>query len=354
MLYSNVAIDAFGYELAPEVLTSDEIESRLSPVYQRLKLPAGRLELMTGIKERRLWPAGTRPSGCATKAGRDALASSSIPKEKIGCLALCSVCRDFLEPATATVVHKALGLSENCLVFDLSNACLGILTGMTLLGDLIEAGRMEAGLLVSGENSRSLIESTIKKLNEDHSLTRQTVKPYFASFTIGSGAVAVVLSRHYLSSSPLRLSGGAYLAATSHNDLCQGGDNASGVADGSQTIMLTDAENLMNAGIDVARRTWDIFKRETGWTASGVDVFCTHQVGSAHRRLLYERLGLDLAKDFPTFETLGNMGSASCPVTAAMAIESGALKPGGKLAMLGIGSGINCAMLGIERVFSGV
>ncbi len=349
MIYRNVAIDAFGCELASEALTSEEIEARLAPVYQRLKLPTGRLELMTGIKERRLWAAGTRPSECATMAGRAALAASSVPKDKIGCLMLCSVCRDFLEPATATVVHKALGLSENCLVFDLSNACLGILTGMTVLGDLIDAGRMEAGMLVSGENSRSLIESTIKKLNEDQSLTRQTVKPYFASFTIGSGAVAVILSRTSLSASDLSLIGGSYLAVTSYNDLCQGGDNASGVADGSQTIMLTDAENLMNAGVEVARRVWELFKTETGWTADGVDLFCTHQVGSAHRRLLYERLGLDLAKDFPTFETLGNMGSASCPVTAAKAIESGALKPGGRLAMLGIGSGINCAMLGIER-----
>jgi 3-oxoacyl-[acyl-carrier-protein] synthase-3 len=38
----------------------------------------------------------------------------------------------------------------------------------------------------------------------------------------------------------------------------------------------------------------------------------------------------------------------SCPITAAMAVENGRLSSGQKLAMLGIGSGINCTMLGVE------
>jgi len=66
-----------------------------------------------------------------------------------------------------------------------------------------------------------------------------------------------------------------------------------------------------------------------------------------HREKLYERLNLDLAKDFSTFERLGNCGSASLPVTTAMAVEAERVKPGDRIAMLGIGSGINCTMLGV-------
>ena len=60
MPYQHVCIESLGYALPAEVMTSDDIERRLAPLYQRLKLPEGRLELMSGIRERRLWPRGTR------------------------------------------------------------------------------------------------------------------------------------------------------------------------------------------------------------------------------------------------------------------------------------------------------
>ena len=68
MKYSRVYVDAIGYELAPVVVTSAEIEQRLEPLYQKLKIPAGQLEAWTGINERRWWPAGHKLSDGATEA----------------------------------------------------------------------------------------------------------------------------------------------------------------------------------------------------------------------------------------------------------------------------------------------
>ena len=69
MRYTQVCLNDFGSVLPPVVLSSDAIEERLQPLYERLKLPVGRLELMTGIKTRRLWQPGTRPSSGAAAAG---------------------------------------------------------------------------------------------------------------------------------------------------------------------------------------------------------------------------------------------------------------------------------------------
>ena len=74
----------------------------------------------------------------------------------------------------------------------------------------------------------------------------------------------------------------------------------------------------------------------------------THQVGSVHRKLLFETLALDPARDFPTVETLGNTGSAALPVSFSLAEEAGFLRPGQRVAMLGIGSGLSSLMLGVE------
>ncbi len=347
MLYKKTMLETLAFTEAPETLSSSKMEEMLYPLYSRLKLPEGRLELMTGIKERRLWPRGTSPSDAAIAAGRKALSRTSVPVEKIKCLAMCSVCRDFLEPATATVVHQALGLPKDALVFDVSNACLGVLTGIILVAEMIESGRIEAGMLVAGESSRALIESTISLLNSDKNITRAGVKRHFSSLTIGSGSFAAIISSAETSPGAHRIIGEKSGAYTEHNSLCRGSGDA-GMLDGSSIFMNTDSETLMLKGVEAAADNWENFKRELSWNDSTPDLVCTHQVGSAHRKMLFERLGIPPEKDFPSIERHGNMGSVSCPATLALAEESGLTSPGCKVALLGIGSGINCTMIGVE------
>lgn len=119
-------------------------------------------------------------------------------------------------------------------------------------------------------------------------------------------------------------------------------------AEGTGPIMSTDSEALLQAGVELAQRTFARFLNEIGWRREELGRVVTHQVGSAHRRLLFERLELDLGLDFATFETLGNTGSAALPGALSMAIEAGAIAPGQRVALLGIGSGLHCLMLGAE------
>ena len=324
--------------------TSAGIEEKLRPLYERLKLPEGRLELMTGIRERRMWPAGTKPSAASAAAGRAVLARSALKAEQIETFIHSAVCRDMLEPATASFAHHQIGLGAQCQVFDLSNACLGFLNGLVTLGAMIDAGQIRAGMVVSGENGRPLVERTLQHLLSAPR-DRNGIKPFFANLTIGSAAVAAVVCHEDLlpAGAPRhRLIAGAYQAATRHSELCQG-DSA-----GEGLDMQTDSEQLLIAGVEVAQKTWAAFEQETGWTRATPDRIICHQVGSTHRRKLYETVGLDLAKDFSSFETLGNTGSAALPATLARAVEQGAVTPGDKVALLGIGSGINSLMLAVE------
>ena len=145
MLYQNVCLEAFAYTLPDEIVTSAEIEARLEPLYRRLRLPEGRLELMTGIAQRRFWPPGMLPSEKSVETAEKAIRISGIDKQQIGALVHGSVCRDFLEPATACGVHHRLGLPNRCAVYDVSNACLGLLSGMVQAANMIELGQIRAG-----------------------------------------------------------------------------------------------------------------------------------------------------------------------------------------------------------------
>jgi 3-oxoacyl-[acyl-carrier-protein] synthase-3 len=344
MKFAHACIESVAAVLPEEIWTSAAIEETLRPVYERLKLPFGRLELMTGIKERRMWSPGTKPSDASARAGREVLGRSALKVGQVEVLIHSAVCRDMLEPATAAFVHHKIGLGAATQIFDLSNACLGFLNGLVTLGAMIDAGQIRCGMVVSGENGRPLVERTINHLLTAP-LDRNSIKPFFANLTIGSAAVAAIVCHEDLLPAGMprhRLVAGSCLAATEHSELCQG-DSA-----GEGLDMQTDSEQLLLAGVGLAQKTWQSFERETGWNKSTPDRFICHQVGSTHRRKLYETVGLDLAKDFSSFESLGNTGSAALPVTLARAIEQGAVCAGQKVALLGIGSGINSLMLALE------
>jgi 3-oxoacyl-[acyl-carrier-protein] synthase-3 len=343
MKFEHVCIESIAVALPVETWTSTDLEARLRPLYERLRLPFGRLELMSGIRERRLWPPGTKPSDASAAAGRAVLDRSALKPEQIETFMHAAVSRDLLEPATAAFAHRKIGLPPRAQIFDVSNACLGFLNSLTILAAMIESGQIRCGMVVAGENGRPLVERTVQHLLAA-SLDRNQIKPFFANLTIGSGAAAaIVCHRSLVRGRAHRLLGGICLAATEHSGLCQGD-----ATEGEGLEMQTDSEQLLLAGVDVARRTWTAFKDVTGWTEALVDRFVCHQVGRRHRSKLYEALGLDLAKDFSTFETLGNMGSVSLPATLVKAIEGGAVSEGNRVALLGIGSGISCMMLALE------
>lgn len=346
MRYQKVCVEAVVYTPPPCIVTSDEIEQRLAPVYERLQLPAGRLELMTGIQERRFYQPGTLPGQISIATTQKAIASSGLATEHFGALIHGSVCRDQMEPATAAGVHAGAGLPDSSLVMDVSNACLGLLNGMMLIANMIELGHIKAGVVVGTETGRGLVEGTIDSLLQDETLTRRSIKSAFASLTIGSGSAAIVLCHESLSRTNHRLLGGAFLSDTANHNLCAGGVSSEAHGD-SRPRMETDSEALLHAGIALAERTWHRTKTELNWNNADVDRVFTHQVGKQHRNMLMERLELDPHLDYPTVERFGNTGAAALPMALAMGLEEDPPPPGTRLALLGIGSGLNSVMLGI-------
>ena len=348
MRYSKVHIDALGYELAPVVVASAELEERLAPVWQHLHIPAGQLEELTGIQERRWWEPGYPLSQGASAAGRKALATAGIDAADLGALLYAGVCREGFEPATACAVAAALKVGPRAAVLDVSNACLGVLNGMVDIANRIELGQIRAGMVVSCESARDIVELTIERLLSDPNMER--FKTSVATLTGGSGAVAVVLSDgSFTPGEPRhRLVGGAQRTAPEHHDLCRWGLRPAG-PDGAMTeVMVTDSVSVLAHGVPLGRETWQDLLDELQWSADQVERVICHQVGAGHRDAILSALQIPGDKDFSSYSFLGNTGTVALPLTAALAAERGALKPGQRAAFLGIGSGLNCLMLGVE------
>jgi 3-oxoacyl-[acyl-carrier-protein] synthase III len=351
MKYQNTALLGLASHLPSKVVSSDDIESQLARVYGELKLPQGRLELMTGIKERRVWPRGTRPSDLATAAAEKLFHEKVIKREEVDLLIFASVCRDFLEPSSASVVHANLGLPEKAMIFDLSNACLGVINAIVVASEMIERGSIKKALIVSGENGGPLLEETIDQLHkklDQGELNRKSIKKYIANLTIGSAATAVFLGRAdeaKENNSALALLDHAVVKTdSSANILCQGDGSPHGL------MMETDSEKLMEKGVALADATWREFKKESGWLESDLGWVLTHQVGKAHEELTLRTLNCFEVPTYRTYPHYGNTGSSALPLTLERLLANPTQGPKAqdRVALMGIGSGLTSIILGLN------
>lgn len=396
MKYSRVNMEAMGYELPPNVISSEELEGRLEPMYQALHLSPGQLEALTGIKERRWWDEDYPLSDGAAAAAKKALSQCNVEASDVEVLIYAGVCRENFEPATACAVAEQIGIQNDTFIYDISNACLGVMNGIIDIANRIELKQIRAGMVVSCESSRDINEIMIQRMIENTSMEMFTSS--LATLTGGSGAIAIVLTDgSFHNKHTHKLLGGASKAAPEHHRLCRWGISLSPVALGKLMLdpdklqgavnelmkpdtiptavreimtherlpgfvskmmpseklpaalsqfMTTDSVAVLKHGIDLGLKTWKTFLGNLGWMKDNIDKVICHQVGSGHQDSILTTLGIPKEKDFTTYKHLGNIGTVSLPLTAAMADQRGHLKDGDHVSFLGIGSGLNCLMLG--------
>ena len=331
MRFDSVNILGVAHVDAPHRIATEEIDRAMAETYARLGVPLRLLESLTGVRARRFWDVGTQPSDGATLAGRKVLTDAGVAAVQVGAMINTSVCRDWVEPSTACSVHANLGLPETCINFDIANACLGFLDGMTVVANMIERGQIDYGLVVDCESSRYVVEQTLERLRGpacDH----QMLKDQLATLTVGSGAAAMVLASSRVAPQGHKFFGTVSLADTQHNHLCRG----------QLDMGITDTRSLLINGLQLAARTWQRTQTEFGFSAAMVDLFALHQVSELHTQELARTLGISLDKTHLIYPDLGNVGPASLPMVLSKAQEAERLSPGDRVLLAGIGSGLNC------------
>jgi 3-oxoacyl-[acyl-carrier-protein] synthase-3 len=331
--FRNVALLAVASTLPSKVTTSDEIEQKLAVALKRLKLRSGLLRRVAGVLERRNWGPGESSDAATISAGQRAMQEAGIDPSEIGLMINTSVTRQHLEPSVAVRIHDGLGLPSSAINFDVANACLGFVTGMTLAAAMIESGQVKYALIVNGEDADEIQVNTIERLLRDD-IDREAFMSEFASLTLGSGAAAAVIGPADAHPSGHRILGGVTRAATQFHELCVGS------VDG----MFTDARALLKGGLDLVLSAWKE-AAVADWRWSKMDRYITHQVSSVHTDSMVRAASLDKSRVPVTYPHLGNVGPASIPIT--LAEEQKTLKKGDSVLLMGVGSGLNTALMEI-------
>ena len=330
--FSNIAIAGLAHVDAGVTVTSAEIESQITETMDRLGMPAGLLEGLTGIANRRFWDVGMAPSDAAALSAQKVLDESGVDRSKIGALINTSVSRDYLEPSTAAIVQGKIGLGRECINFDVGSACLGFLQGASLSASLIDRGEIDYALIVAGEDGRPIVENTIKNL-QDPETDDASFREQFACLTLGSASVAMVLTRAEPDDGLPRFLGGLSVSATQHHALSVGN------YDGGRT----DSQALLVGGLECAEEGWAEAAAAFEWDIADVHTFAIHQVSKVHTDMLIDLLKFDPERVPRTYPDFGNTGPASVPTLLSKEVDAGRVTSGDQVMLVGMGSGINAA-----------
>ena len=295
-------ITGWGRALPPRVLTNDELSQTLDTSDEWIRE-------RSGIQERHI---GGTTAGLSAISGAAALAMAGLDPSQIDALVLSTTTPDRCVPATSATVQHALGLS--CGAFDVNAACSGFVYALTVAHGLIAMGSSK--VLVIGTDTLSRI-------------TDWSDRNTAVLFADGSGAVVLE-------------------AVDGPGQMLAWDIDADGSAEESLYAELGGF--IQMEGKDVFRKAVRIMVDSAtksltaaGLTADDVDVVIPHQANIRIIQAACERLGIPMEKASTVLHYTGNTSSASIPLALVDAADSGKMKKGDTVLLVGFGAGMTAA-----------
>ncbi len=287
----------------------------------------------TGIRERRIAPAGVVTSDMAAEAAKRALEAAELQPKDLDLIIVGTVTPDMPMPATAVFVQQKLG-AGNCPAFDLSAACAGFIFGLSIGDQFIRSGTMKHVLVVGVELLSRVVDWTDRT----------------TCVLFGDGAGAVVLGPANGASVSEKPRG--VLSTKIQSD---GALATSLMIPGGGSVAPQSADVLEQRGHKVHMKGQDIFKvavknlhaasqealDAAGLTADEVDWICPHQANLRIIDFAATRLGVPMEKVLLNIDRVGNTSSASIPILLDESVRSGKVRAGDTVVMCALGAGIS-------------
>lgn len=325
-------IAGIGSCLPERVVTSREIEERVG-FREKLGLPRGTIERLSGIRERRHVEPGVGPSDLAAQAGWEALKDAGLTPDEVEVLIFAACSHDLMEPATANIVQEKLG-AVNAEVFDLKNACNSFLNALDVLDAFIASKRCRIGLVVSGEVISCYIDWAVTQ--------KKDLERKFSGLTLGDGAGAAVVRPVNGDGRSIVSIGFSSRGSEWRLAVVEAGGS---LKTGEKMLFYSDSEKLMGLALEEVSPLLSHAIAESGWTPDDVDLIIPHQASVDIIRKIAERIGVPFERCMITIDRYGNTGAASIPIALCEARREGRLKPGSKVLLAGGASGFSAGAI---------
>ncbi|MFJ5984554.1 3-oxoacyl-ACP synthase III family protein [Lentzea sp. NPDC092896] len=311
--------------------TVSDAEDRFRADNPGISMSRGVLHHMYGLLERTVADAEDQPSDLAVRAARTVLDQHGTAPADVDLLIYTGILADMEEPATAHVVAEKLGLSAP--VFDLKNACNGVLNGIEVADAFIRAGQYRRVLVVSAEVSTRETRRTLENPKDV-----LVALPSLSTGDMGSAVLVEARERPGVLGSRFFANSWGWEAATLPNPYANNRVLGHLRIDSAKLVASFDgmADRIERAMTEIGVKPGDL------------DFACVHQPSVAFTRLACEWAGVTADQIIPTFAAHGNVATNTIPLQLAMALETGRLQSGDLVGLFGYASGASVGVMVCE------
>ncbi|MDH5571368.1 MAG: ketoacyl-ACP synthase III [Gammaproteobacteria bacterium] len=278
----------------------------------------------TGIYKRALSTEGETAVDLAFEAGKKLFEGISN-HEEIDLLILVTQSPDYVLPTSACILQDRLGLSKNCMAFDINLGCSGFVYALSVAGGLIESGVANKGLILCADTYSKYIGKNDR-----------TCRPIFSD-----GAAATLVERCDTDSmGPFEFGtdGSGHEHLIVKHSGARGGDS---VIDSGHGTLEMHGSDVFLFTMRVVPQCINNLLNRTGHSLEHIDLFVFHQASKLVIENIIRTMSLDKSKVFTNFENIGNTVSASIPIALKDADAQGRLKEGDTVMLIGFGVGLS-------------
>jgi 3-oxoacyl-(acyl-carrier-protein) synthase III len=330
-------VTGVGHYVPARVVTSAQAEGIVSDGPGTFRMPAGMIELLTGVGERRHAAEDVASSDLGARAGLAALENAGLQPMAIDLLISSSATHDCAEPATSSIIQDKIGC-RNASVMDVKDACAGFLHGLDVAAALIETGRATRVLVTAGEVLSSVINWKVADMDD--------LQTKFAGLTLGDAGGAFVVEASAADGRGVLK--GEFMSDGSHwrlSTVLGGGtlmrQNAAGL------YFECHSAELQQLALEHLPGLIEKTMMRIGWSGEDLALAIPHQVSRGVIVELCNRWGFPLDKCLVTLDRFGNTAAASIPLAASLAAAEGRLRQGDKVLLICGAAGFSAGVLPI-------
>ncbi|MCQ3938592.1 MAG: 3-oxoacyl-ACP synthase [Chloroflexi bacterium] len=320
-------ITGWGMHVPEPVLTNDDIAKLVETSDDWIRS-------RTGIRERHIARENEFPSTLGVEASVKALQVANLAPTELDLIICTSSSPEYIFPATACIIQDQIGATK-AGAFDLLAACSGFIYAANMAAQAIRSGSIKNALVVGTETLSRFVNW----------------KDRNTCILFGDGAGAFVLQA---SDKP-----GGVLSAVMHSDgsgadlLTLPGGGArhpateTTVHDGKHYVYM-DGKEVFRFATRVMGQAAQESLQLAGLTTNDVQWIIPHQANYRIIETAAKYLKMPIEKFIINVDRYGNTSTASIPIAAVEAIESGKVKSGDKIVFVGFGAGLTWGAMTVE------
>ena len=326
----NAAIRAIEYHLPEAILSTQDL------AHDFPEWSVEKIDDKTGIQDRHIAAPNECSSDLAVAAARKLFDSGVCRPEDIDYVLLCTQSPDYFLPTTACLVQHRLGIPTSVGALDFSLGCSGFVYGLGLAQGLIASGQARNILLLTAETYSKFIhpqDKSVRTIFGDAAAATlltavESERPLLGPFvygTDGAGAENLIVP-----------TGGMRTARTPESAVPAPDDSGN----------VRSADNLFMNGGEIFAFTLravpsavNQLLEKANCHLEDIQLFVFHQANRYMLQHLRKRLKLPEEKFVVAMAHCGNTVSCTIPIALKEAFQSGQLKPGDRVMLVGFGVG---------------